>query len=593
MLLEFLPTELLLHLFEYLSISDLFRAFRRLNIRFDQLLHVQFQKFHLNFRSISKTEFYQICQNYLPLIRNQIISLRLSDDNDTPDQTRLFLSLPIQIHQLTHLQSITFTHIQSKQTLQQLMVQCSSLLCLCRLKFYKCHIALSEEESTDFFDKIWSLPKLTYCYFDICFAFENFFPNPTVVSTSLQYLTITDIRCSFVPLSRLCQHTPNLHQLSIVFADTSLDEYTFSSPILSITRLKLEFRCEKTVLQTLLQNLPRLQHLTISAYHCFVDGNEWEEIIRQYLPDLKTFAFIMKVLPPNCVDKEAQINKTLDTFRTKFWIEERRWFVQCHWYTSDEELQANNIQIFTLPYVFNYFNTEGKCILAKSTNPNDTDYSTVNIVRHIRYKSTSFIDSFLSRFRFPNITYISLMFPYDEQIFDIIPRLDRLKTLYISTKADTDRDTIQLQLQILLARTTSLHKILFGMWLNDNCETPSKELICNSVEELNVQGFTIDGDWRCYDHDQCLQLTQSSLVMQCKTLLIKVENQENVLDLVNNLPNLYTLIVRVANDPLEEGEFGSGSQHDPLIEWLKENLSSTCQITRSANIATDIRIWIQ
>ncbi|CAF0739681.1 unnamed protein product [Adineta ricciae] len=593
MLLELLPTELLLHLFEYLSISDLFRAFQRLNTRFDQLLHVQFRKFHLNFQSMPKAEFHQICQNYLPLIQNQTISLRLSDDDGTPDQTRLFFSLPIQIHQLTHLQSITLTHIHLKQTLQQLMTQCSSLPCLCRLKFYECYIALSEEESTDFFDKIWSLPKLTYCYFGICFAFENFFPNPTVVSTSLQYLAIRDTRCSFVLLGRLCQHTPNLQQLSIVFAEASLDEYTFSSPVLSITRLKLEFHCEKTILQTLLQNLPRLQHLTISLYRCFVDGNEWEEIFRKYLPDLKTFAFIMKVPPPNCVDKEAQMNEMLDTFRTKFWIEERRWFVQYHWYASDEELQANNIQIFTLPYLFNNFNTDGKCILAKSTDPNDTEYSTVNTVRHIRYNSTSFIDSFLSHFRFPNITYISLMFPYDEQIFDIIPRLDRLKTLYISTKADTDRDTIQSQLQILLERTTSLNKLLFGIWLNDNCETPSKELVCSSVEELDVQGFTINGDWRCYDHDQCLQLTQSSLAMQCKTLLIKVENQENVLDLVDNLPNLCTLIVRVANDPLEEDEFASGSQQDILIEWLKENLSSTCQISRSTNIVTDIRIWIQ
>ena len=86
------------------------------NSRFNKLLCQQFQKFHLDFRLISKTNFNRICQNYLPSIINRIISLRLSNDDDTPQQIELFLSQDYQLRQFIRLQSLSLSYLQSQQT---------------------------------------------------------------------------------------------------------------------------------------------------------------------------------------------------------------------------------------------------------------------------------------------------------------------------------------------------------------------------------------------------------------------------------------------------------------------------------------------
>ncbi|CAF3924113.1 unnamed protein product [Rotaria sp. Silwood1] len=106
---ELLPNEIILDLFEYLSLIDLFRGFFALNFRFNKLLYQQFQKYHLDFRLISKTNFNNICQYYLSSITGQIISLHLSNDDDTPQEIELFpYHDDYQLCQLIHLQSISY-----------------------------------------------------------------------------------------------------------------------------------------------------------------------------------------------------------------------------------------------------------------------------------------------------------------------------------------------------------------------------------------------------------------------------------------------------------------------------------------------------
>jgi hypothetical protein len=38
----------------------------------------------------------------------------------------------------------------------------------------------------------------------------------------------------------------------------------------------------------------------------------------------------------NKKDKEVQLNEIIETYRTKFWIDEHQWFVRCHWYSSEQ-----------------------------------------------------------------------------------------------------------------------------------------------------------------------------------------------------------------------------------------------------------------
>lgn len=103
MYFELLPNKTILDLFEYFPFIDLFRAFFNLNSRFNQLLLLRFRKFHLDLPDLSKTTFHHISQNYIPLIIDRIVSLHLSNDDNTPQQIELFLSQQFQLRQFVYI----------------------------------------------------------------------------------------------------------------------------------------------------------------------------------------------------------------------------------------------------------------------------------------------------------------------------------------------------------------------------------------------------------------------------------------------------------------------------------------------------------
>ncbi len=75
----------------------------------------------------------------------------------------------------------------------------------------------------------------------------------------------------------------------------------------------------------------------------------------------------MRFAPLNKKDKEVQLNEIIETYRTKFWIDEHQWFVRCHWYSSNEHQKFHHIHLFSLPYAFRRFPDDANYILAKST----------------------------------------------------------------------------------------------------------------------------------------------------------------------------------------------------------------------------------
>ncbi|CAF4673313.1 unnamed protein product, partial [Rotaria socialis] len=72
----------------------------------------------------------------------------------------------------------------------------------------------------------------------------------------------------------------------------------------------------------LMLNLPDLQHLELVTKGLLdmTDGQSWEKMTRSLL----TFNFKISV----CMD---WIEDIVESFRTPFWLEEKRWFVACTW----------------------------------------------------------------------------------------------------------------------------------------------------------------------------------------------------------------------------------------------------------------------
>ncbi|CAF4135881.1 unnamed protein product, partial [Adineta steineri] len=102
---ESLANELLLDIFEFFDGIDLFRAFYGLNTRFNNLLSTLFHHYRFDFRSISKHDFNFICHHCLPLIIERITSLKLSNDDETPNLPNFLFSYGFTLDKFIRLQS--------------------------------------------------------------------------------------------------------------------------------------------------------------------------------------------------------------------------------------------------------------------------------------------------------------------------------------------------------------------------------------------------------------------------------------------------------------------------------------------------------
>ncbi|CAF1432019.1 unnamed protein product [Adineta ricciae] len=113
MSLELFANELLLEIFGYLPSVHVLQAFYRLNTRFDQLIHVHFQTSRFDFRAATIRDFYNVCPTYFPYIKDHLVSLGLSDDDETPNQIELFRSDGWTLDRFPHLRSLSFDHLRS------------------------------------------------------------------------------------------------------------------------------------------------------------------------------------------------------------------------------------------------------------------------------------------------------------------------------------------------------------------------------------------------------------------------------------------------------------------------------------------------
>jgi len=103
-----LPVELVHGMFDYLSGTDILQAFSNINSYLNSAISC-YEKCHVNFQSCLKINFDQICSRIQP---HQIISLTLSNNNDTPDQFQLYFSL-FNIEQFIRLRSIILINIEN------------------------------------------------------------------------------------------------------------------------------------------------------------------------------------------------------------------------------------------------------------------------------------------------------------------------------------------------------------------------------------------------------------------------------------------------------------------------------------------------
>jgi hypothetical protein len=346
------------------------------------------------------------------------------------------------------------------------------------------------------------------------------------------------------------------------------------------------------MLEHVLENLPNLYQLKCDLI-VYINGYQWETIIKKSLPKLKIFQMKMRFPPFNKQNKEEQLNEIIDSYRTKFWINEHRWFIRCHWYTLDEKRDVFHfIDVFTVPYSFSSFWEDNICLLAKSTVQYDNEYLQCPCITSLDYGSSSFTDPIRSRLRFNNLEHLSLSLPFNEQFFFIVSKFDRLRSLFVHTDKNKNLNNIQFQLQLILDQASRLYSLEFTTWSRSDSEPPFKGLHSASVRRLDLIRFNFNDQDYHFDEKECIELSRSPLGIQCETLIITVKNQRNILTLINNMPNLRSLYVH-SLDHYWPANGSVASAMDELVRWLRQQLPPTCAVSKDEKYSFGIHLWIR
>ncbi|CAF1262675.1 unnamed protein product [Rotaria magnacalcarata] len=184
----------------------------------------------------------------------------------------------------------------------------------------------------------------------------------------------------------------------------------------------------------------------------------------------------------------------------------------------------------------------------------------------VGYEPWMFHDEALSHIQLTNIEKLSLQLPIDQQFFSIIPKLENLLSLTVAIPTENHR----LQLQALLDRAPRLFALAFKFCVTS--AMPPYRYTSSSICRLDLQGYDPSRRRHRYDIRQCMELSRSSIGIQCRILAIEVEKPKCILQLIYSMLNLRTLHVSYENDK-------RSNQYD-LVEVLQHYLPSTWSITR-------------
>ncbi|CAF1208316.1 unnamed protein product [Adineta ricciae] len=365
--LDRLPTELFYDVLKYFWAHEALHSFSNLNDRIDAILK-SYPTYRINCRSIRKSAFHHICEWISP---EQVISLILSDENDTPSQSKLFLSY-FQIEQFINLRSISLIEINygSLREILPSLSQLKQLQAVSLDDFGGKEIRIDSRDNR-------RTPHMNICSSSHRFCAEIFLrlrylcTNYSEVLTVMHFPNLLHLKLNSGTLmsnvNKIFQHAPQLQSLTLCLSN--LYDFTGGQPCYSLTQLSVtsagkyensifssEFKplVEKRLkplcktehifvgvtmslneIGQFLRNFPNLTHFEVKILYQNVDmtmatGYYWQTITQS----LSSFSFKFRL------QSEMYVN----SFRTPFWVEEKRWFVAYH------DRYLFTISDFALPY---------------------------------------------------------------------------------------------------------------------------------------------------------------------------------------------------------------------------------------------------
>ena len=638
MKLESLANELFLDIFDYISIGQILRSFQSLNSRFNQLIDANLRSTrHLDFRFMSLNDSHIFFQSQLSKIMNQIISITISNEDETPLQIEFFHGHDFRFRQFINLQSLSLYHIHSKKVMMKIGVELGYLSHLISINLTDC-CGINQ----NLINTIWQMPKLINCSLSIRSCSKNQHRYPSVISSSLKYVSIQDFYADEQSLFRLVEYTPHLRCL-YVYSDM---RYEYSTMPLLLSLIKFEFNENRFSipfvsfgndrLEMFLQKVPNLRHLTVNSLSMFLDGYQWENIITNYLPKLKIFRCTMCIRINTLEKLEEDLNNLLRSFQSHFWLRNDRWFIRCH--LKSENQRGYYILYQTLPHFLTPSIAITGYLWSASTCPDEHDYwlsnsvydSFLNVNSSVEMPSTEELNTvettsprrvitcgerIINIFRlnlngtedltkaalrsssdiirqisdFINTSKLDVKLPFNKHFSKSIPKLYQLTLLNIQLTTDY---TDQSDLRVLLEQAPNLYTLSVLCPTKTTLKYFLASINNRSIFKLNLPKAVSLTDGIFYNIEQCVAFSHSPLGKQCEILTIIVQSKECIVRLITEMKHLRLLIV----DSFDENYVvcvPSYRKCPNLFTWLKFTLPSTIKIAKYDCCEERIRLWIR
>jgi len=369
--LDRLPVELIFHLLNFLDTQTILLSFRYVCQRFYLISNV-YNQYEFNFQSCTKSNFNRFCRILCP---ENILSLSLSDDDQTPGQISLFLT-KFNFKQFENLRSLTLLDIENINLnvilkdlidlkLNSLTIR-SRTLCTWSTETLTCLSTFLEHSSLKQFTlSIWCFEIYEFVWPRQCQIEYLHISNRL---TYEQYCSILD-RCSMLKTFIV---------KDVLWNDTSIMQINQYRQLKSLTLE--DNRMDIYKLEQFLSLTPTLTYLKVIGMAYLIDSYRWEKILRIKLPNLERFEFFFlswKNVNYNFSDIESLIRP----FQTSFWLENKHWFVNCDYIINPME-----VMLYSLPICKSYFqyHDQSNKISCSNTSQFQIDSTMMNQVTELK-----------------------------------------------------------------------------------------------------------------------------------------------------------------------------------------------------------------
>jgi hypothetical protein len=398
--LDRLPIELIHKILNYLQTYDIFISLYNINTYINTIINTH-DRYQLNFQSITRSNFDLILRYINPC---QVISLTLSNMDDTPGQYQLFLSL-FTVKQFLRLQTLRLIQPSNPIDLNQILTDLHTLDSLQSLSIIHCQPTSVNQQTflilSSFLSSSTSLRRL-YLSGTLNTLFEYRFLS------SINHLYFNDNIFNTIPLQTIITRMPYLKSLDT--AITSKINSIHLPSLIHLTRLTLTIFIEmkNSEMKILLHPMSSLLFLRIIANgKQWFNGHFWEECLPL---NLRIFQF-------NFCTQSIHINEEIifETFQTSFWMHRKHWYV-----ILDYQMNPTMTHLYSLPYCdtqFYYRPTIDQNRKCRSSIPIKTSY--LENVTKVTIDLSEFVTEvkFLYKLRRKNlIDYFSRMHYYHRRV---------------------------------------------------------------------------------------------------------------------------------------------------------------------------------